>query len=87
MKKKLLAGVLAIAIAALAGMGTAVVSAQQDAPRWSIVAHFRYVDGTEYDYVVARGVPTSQMPSMLQACGRSHQGGPAVWFHCYPVPE
>ena len=87
MKKTLLAGVLAVALAAMAGIHSTSVSAQQDSQMWSVVVHFEYSNGTSLDYVLARGVPTSRMKSILEDCGRSHWTGSVVRYYCYPIPE
>jgi len=87
MKKKLLSGVFAVALAALVGTYATGVSAQQASPLWSVAVHIRYADGFIYDHAFATGVPTSELPSILAECGQSHRGGSAVWFHCYPIPE
>ena len=86
MRKKLLSGVLAVAVAALVGIYAPGVSAQAT-QLWSVVVHFEYANGDSYDYVLANGVPTSEMRSMLQDCGRSHRTGSVVRYHCYPVAE
>jgi hypothetical protein len=84
-KKMLLPGVFAAALAAVIGSTTSAVSA---APRtWSIVAHFAYQDGFEYDYVVRTGVSTEDMPSFLAECGQSHWTGSVVRYHCFSRPE
>jgi len=81
--KKLLPGVVAAALAALIGAVPA-----EAAPRtWSIVVHFAYQDGLEYDYVLRTGVATPDMPSMLAECGASHWTGSVVRYHCFPIPE
>ena len=54
---------------------------------WSIVAHYEYEDGFEFDYVLARGVPTQDLGAALADCGRSHSVGSVVRYHCYPVAE
>jgi len=61
--------------------------AQPDSRSWSIVVHFAYQDGSEYDYVIARGVPTREISSYLSECGASHWTGSVVRYHCYPLPE
>ena len=86
-KKLLLPGIFAAAVATLIGAYGTKVSAQGPSQLWSIVAHFQYQDGFEYDYVLARGVPTELMSSMLAECGRSHWTGSVVRYHCFPVPE
>ena len=87
MKKKLLSGALAVALAALVGISSAGVAAAQATDTWSVAVHLRYVNGDSYDIVFATGVPTSELPSILQDCGRSHRNGSVVWYHCYPIPE
>ena len=88
MKKRLLAGVVAVAMAtAMVGLGSASISAEPVSKLWSVAVHLRYANGLEYDYVMATGVPTSRMSEMLADCGRAHQQGTVVWYHCYPIPE
>jgi hypothetical protein len=87
MRKKLLSGVLAVALAALVGIHAPGVSAQQASQLFSIVAHFEYSNGFSFDYVLAEGVPPSEVNSLLQYCGQSHWTGSVVRYHCYPVPE
>ena len=83
----LLPGVFAAALAAAIGFHVTAVSAQPAPPTWSIVAHFAYQDGLEYDYVVRTGVATKDLPSFLAECGSSHWTGSVVRYHCYPVAE
>ncbi len=88
-KKTLLAGALAIALAAVAGLSTNV-AAQPASPAertFSVAVHFRYADGFEYDYVLATGVPPSDISSWLSACGQSHWVGSVVRYHCFVIPE
>jgi hypothetical protein len=88
MKKKLLGGVLAVAMAAvMVGFGSASVSAEPVSKLWSVAVHLRYANGFEFDYVMATGVPTSRMSETLADCGSAHQQGTVVWYHCYPIPE
>jgi hypothetical protein len=88
MKKKLLAGVMAVAMAAaMVGFNSTSVAAAQGAQTWSVAVHLRYANGFELDYVMATGVPTSRMSEMLSDCGRAHKQGTVVWYHCYPIPE
>jgi hypothetical protein len=88
MKKKLLSGVvLAAAMAALVGMQSTRVAAEQASKLWSVAVNLRYANGDIYDIVIARGLETSEMSSMLTDCGRAHQQGTVVWYHCYPIPE
>ncbi|HTM24585.1 MAG TPA: hypothetical protein VL225_05275 [Vicinamibacterales bacterium] len=86
MTKRMLAGVF-IALAALVGLDSTGVSAQQASQSWSVAVHIRYPDGFIYDHAFATGVPTSELPSILEECGRAHMGGSAVQYHCYAIPE
>ena len=87
MRKALVRGVSAAALAALIAFQVAEVSAQGNARLWSVVIHFEYQDGTEVDYVLATGVQTSEMTAILRECGASHSTGSVVRYHCFPVPE
>ena len=87
MRKALVRGVSAVALAALVAFHVTEASAQGDARLWSVVIHFEYQDGTEIDYVLATSVPTSQMTAILRECGASHSTGSVVRYHCFPVPE
>jgi hypothetical protein len=86
MKRNVLAGVLAVALA-MAGIFSTSVAAEPASQTWSVAVHLAYADGSEYDIVIAHGVPTSRMASMLADCGRSHWTGSVVRYHCYPIPE
>jgi hypothetical protein len=86
-KKMLLPGTFAVALAALIGLHVTAVSAQPAPRTWSIVAHFAYQDGFEYDYVIRTGVTNEEKASMLAECGASHWTGSVVRYHCFPVPE
>lgn len=87
MKKQLLSGVLAVALAVLAGISSTGVQAQADPDTWSVAVHLRYADGTSYDIVLATGIPASEVHQILQDCGRSHRTGSVVRYYCYPIPE
>jgi hypothetical protein len=87
MKKKLLSFVLAITLAALAAASPSVNAAEAASRLWSVAVHFEYSDGSAYDYVVATGVATRDVPSFLAECGRSHRVGTVVRYHCFPIPE
>ena len=87
MKKKLLTGVLAIALVAAAVINSVGVSAQPAAQTWSVAVHIAYPDGFVYDHAFATGVSTSDLPRILAECGKSHRGGSAVRYHCYAIPE
>ena len=54
---------------------------------WSIVVHFEYQNGFEFDYVLERGVPAAELGAALGECGSSHWVGSVVRYHCYPVAE
>ena len=86
-KKLLLPGAFAATLAAMIAFHATAVSAQPAPRTWSIVVHFTYQDGFEYDYVLATGVTTENMPSMLAECGRSHSTGSVVRYHCFATPE
>jgi len=83
---KIVSRVLAVVFTAVFAL-PATGLATGDSRTWSIVAHFRYAGGFEYDYIFARGVSTQDLAPRLAECGQGHQGGPAIWFHCYPLPE
>ena len=87
MRKHLRPGVFAAILTALVGLHSTGVAADATTQLWSIAVHIEYADGFVYDHAFATGVPTSQLSSMLAACGRSHAAGSAVRFHCYPIPE
>ncbi len=71
MKNKLLAGVLAVAMAAaLVGINSTGVSAQPTSRTFSIMVHFEYADGFNYDYPLARGVEPSDVSTILAYCGQ-----------------
>lgn len=84
-RKMFVSGVFAAALATVIGLHATTVSAAP--PTWSIVAHFAYQDGLEYDYVVRTGVSTEDMPSFLAECGSSHWTGSVVRYHCFARPE
>lgn len=85
-KRILLKGLFVAATTALIGFqGTGL--AAQGQRLWSIVVHFQYPDGFEFDYVIERGVSTRDLSDRLAECGRSHHYGQAIQYHCYPVAE
>jgi hypothetical protein len=86
MRKVLKQGVFVAALIALIGFGATTAAAQGER-LWSIVIHFQYQDGFEFDYVLERGVSTQDIAAALAECGRSHRTGSVVRYHCYPVPE
>ena len=86
MKKVLMPAVFVAAVAALIGFQGTGVAAHAER-LWSIVIHFQYEDGFEFDSVIERGVPTSDLGAALADCGASHSIGSVVRYHCYPVPE
>ena len=85
-KQALTQGLFIAALMAVIGLGATGVAAQGQR-LWSIVIHFQYQDGFEFDYVLERGVSTQDMAAALAECGRSHRTGSVVRYHCYPVPE
>ena len=85
MRKALTIGVFVAAVTALIGFQASGVAAQP--PLWSIVVHFQYEDGFEFDYVLEQGVSTADLGAALAECGRSHWNGSVVRYHCYAVPE
>ena len=86
MKKVLMPGVFVAAVTALIGFQGAGLAAQGQ-ELWSIVVHFHYANGFEFDYVLQQGVATEDVPAALAECARSHQIGSVVQYHCYPVAE
>jgi hypothetical protein len=87
LKTGLMPMLLAAALTGLTGL-TPAGAVLHAAPRlWSIVVHFQYADGSEYDIVLDTGVPTSELGAALAECGRSHSTGSVVRYHCYPLPE
>ena len=85
MKKVLTMGVFVAAVTALIGFQASGAAAH--GPLWSIVIHFQYQDGFEFDYVLERGVSTADVGAALAECGRSHRTRQVVHYHCYAVPE
>jgi len=86
LRNGVMAGVLAAALFAPTGLQATGASAPLE-KLWSIVIHFQYDNGFEFDYVLRTGVPTAEMPAALEECGSSHWTGSVVRYHCYPVPE
>jgi hypothetical protein len=86
-RKALVRALAAVTLAALVAFHVTEASAQGDARLWSVVIHFEYQDGTEYDYVLATGVSTSDMAAMMRECGASHSTGSVVRYHCFAIPE
>jgi|KBSSwiStaDraftv2_1062776.scaffolds.fasta_scaffold30660_3 hypothetical protein len=85
-KKLLVQGALVAALTALVGFQGPGLAAQGQG-LWSIVIHFQYQDGFEFDYVLERGVTAQELGAALAECGRSHRNGAVVQYHCYAVPE
>ncbi len=86
MKKVLRHAVLVAAMTAVSALQATGIGAEGER-LWSIVIHFQYQDGFEFDYVLERGVPTAEVPAALAECGRSHRTRSVVRYHCYPVAE
>jgi hypothetical protein len=87
MKVKLLSAALVLGFAALITLPAAQYVAYPADRLWSIVVHFAYEDGTEFDYVLRTGVPTREVSTYLAECGASHWTGSVVRYYCYPLPE
>ena len=85
-KLKMLTGMLVAGLTALVGFQATGMAAQAER-LWSVVVHFEYDNGSEYDYVLRTGVSTEQMHEALEDCGRSHWTGSVVRYYCYPIPE
>ena len=73
-----------MALIGVFGTGTAAATPSQS---WSVFVHIEYDDGFVYEHAFATGVPTSDLPSILAECGRSHRNGSAVRYHCFPVRD
>ena len=86
-KEVLLRGLFATTLAALIGISATGIAVAGVSPLWSVVVHIEYANGSVYEHAFAVGVPTSDLPSILGACGRSHRYGSVVRYHCYPVLE
>ena len=86
MKRKLLAGVMAVALLAITGISTGV-SAESASQLWSVAVRIRYPNGFIYDHTFATGIPTAELTSLLRDCARAHRDGWAVQYHCYAIPE
>ena len=85
-KKMLMQRVFVAALAALIGFQATGLAAQGQ-QLWTIMIHFQYQDGFEFDYVLERGVSTADLGAALAECGRSHVTGSVVRYHCYPLAE
>lgn len=86
MKKTLLTGVLAVALAAAGIYSTNVLAQPQT---FALHVHIEYPDGFVYDGVVETSLSPADAASRLAACGQGHRwgAGSVVLFHCYVVPE
>ena len=80
MKRLIVAAVIVL-------LGFQATGAAAQGRSWSIVIHFQYQDGFEFDYVLERGVAPGDLGAALAECGRSHRNGAVVQYHCYAVPE
>ena len=87
MKKKLLAGVMAVALAAALGINSTSVSARESSQLFSVFVHLEYADGFSLDYPLARSVEMSVATNFLQNCGRAHRTPSVVLHYCFVVPE
>jgi hypothetical protein len=86
MRKTLTVGVFVAALTALIGFQASGVAAQGQ-PSFSIVIHFTYENGFEFDYVIERGVSAADVGAALGECGRSHRNPGVVYYQCFAVPE
>jgi hypothetical protein len=86
MKKRVLTGIVAAALTAVTGFQVTGLAAQAER-LWSVVVHFEYENGFEFDYVLGTGLSPAEMTEILQDCGRSHWTGSVVRYHCYPIAE
>src|SRR5262245_4673117 len=80
MTRGLMRVVFVAILTALIGFGATDLAAQGQR-LWSIVIHFQYQDGFEFDYVLERGVSSSELGAALAECGRSHRTGSVVRYH------
>jgi len=87
MKTKLAAAALAAVLMASMGLAGAAFAANQNSPTWSIVVHFTYANGFEFDYTLATGLPATDVSLYLADCGASHSTGSVVRYYCYAIPE
>jgi hypothetical protein len=85
-QKLVMRAAFAAALVGLIGVQNAGLAAQAQ-QLFSIVIHFEYENGFEYDYVLETGVSASEVGSALAECGRSHSTGSVVRYHCFAVPE
>lgn len=86
MKRWMLTGIVAAALTAVTGFQAAGLAAQAD-KLWSVVVHFEYQNGFEFEYVLGTALSTAEMTEIVQDCGRSHWTGSVVRYYCYPIPE
>ena len=88
-KSARLRGLLAATLIALMGIFSTGISATAPSRTWSVYVHIQYPNGFVYENAFAVGVPTSELPSILAECGRSHRfgTGSAIHYHCFPQPE
>jgi len=87
MKTKLVFAALAAMLTVSMGPADAAFAADRNGPTWSIVVHFTYPDGFEFDYALATGIPAKDVSSYLADCGASHRTGSVVRYYCYATPE
>lgn len=88
-KRVLLGSLFAATLTALIGIFPVGISAAPASLTWSVVVHIQYPDGFVYEHAFATGVPTSDVPAILEACASAHTYGSGAWvqYHCFPVPE
>jgi len=86
LKKAVTKGIFVAGLTALIGFQATGLAAQGQR-LFSIVAHFQYEDGFEFDYVVQRGVSGRELGAALGECGASHWTKQVVKYHCYAAAE
>jgi hypothetical protein len=88
-KRLMGAGVFAAILMALVGAQSAGLAADAAPQLFSVAVRINYPSGFVYEHAFATGVPTSSLPSILQACNQAHAygNGSAVRFHCYAIAE
>jgi hypothetical protein len=88
-KRVLLGCLFSVTLTALIGIFPVGISAAGASQSWSVVVHIQYPDGFVYEHAFATGVPTSDVPAILEACASAHVygSGSTIHYHCFPVPE
>jgi hypothetical protein len=87
MKTKLVYAALAAALTVSMGLANAAFASDRNGPTWSIVVHFTYADGFEFEYPLATGIAATDVSAYLADCGASHGTRSVVRYYCYAIPE